>query len=107
MKLDLQKILKALELYREREVVIDPEHAALLVIDVQNFFHRIVRPVLGNIQTVIQFCRQEDIPIIFTRHGHTDPPSDSGALGSNHSSWDKGLAVSSGGDRRIERYRSS
>ena len=61
--------------------MIDPEHVALLVIDIQNFFHRIVRPVLGNIRNVIQFCRQENIPIIFTQHGHTDPPSDSGALG--------------------------
>ena len=66
MKLHLEKILKELKPYWERKAVIDPEHAALLVIDIQN---------------VIQFCRQENIPIIFTRHGHTDPPSDSGALG--------------------------
>jgi len=31
--------LKALELYREREVVIDPEHAVLLIMDIQNSFH--------------------------------------------------------------------
>ncbi|HUL31631.1 MAG TPA: isochorismatase family protein [Thermodesulfobacteriota bacterium] len=37
---------------------------------------------MGNIQNVIQFCRQENIPVIFTQHGHTDPPSDRGALGS-------------------------
>ena len=81
MKLNLENILKELKSYRERKAVIDPTHAALLVIDIQNFFHRMVRPVMGNIQNVIQFCRQENIPIIFTQHGHTDSPSDSGALG--------------------------
>ena len=56
MKLDLEKVLKELEPYRERKAVIDPKHSALLVIDIQNFFHRIVRPVLENIQNVIQSC---------------------------------------------------
>jgi isochorismate hydrolase len=81
MKLNLDQLLKELKPYRERKGVIDPKHAALLVIDIQNFFHRIVRPVLENIQNVIQFCRQKNIPIIFTQHGHTDLRSDVGVLG--------------------------
>jgi isochorismate hydrolase len=81
MKLDLEKVLRELKPYRERKGEIDSRHAALLVIDLQNFFRRIVRPVLENIQKVIQFCRQQNIPVIFTQHGHTDPPSDVGVLG--------------------------
>ncbi len=81
MKLDLENILKELKPYRERKAEIDSRHAALLVIDLQNFFRRIIRPVLENIQKVIQCCRQEDISVIFTQHGHTDPPSDVGILG--------------------------
>ena len=81
MKHNLENILKELKPYRERKAAIDPTRASLVVIDIQNFFYRIVRPVLGNIQNVIRFCRQQSIPIIFTQHGHTDPPSDSGALG--------------------------
>jgi isochorismate hydrolase len=81
MKLDLEKILKELEPYRKRKVEIDSRHAALLVIDIQNYFHQIVQPILKNLLKVIQFCRREDVPIIFTQHGHTDDPSDSGALG--------------------------
>jgi nicotinamidase-related amidase len=81
MKLDLEKILKELGPYRERKAMVDPTHAALLVIDIQNFFHKIAQPVLGNILRVIQSCRQKDVPIIFTQHGHTDPPSDGGVLG--------------------------
>jgi isochorismate hydrolase len=81
MKLNLEKILKELKPYRERRARIDPKHSALLVIDPQNYFQRIVRPVLGNIQNVIQSCRQKNIPIIFTQHGHTDAASDGGILG--------------------------
>jgi isochorismate hydrolase len=81
MKLDLEKVLKELKPYRERKAEIDSRHAALLVIDIQNFFRRIVQPILENIQKVIRFCRQKNIPIIFSQHGHTDPSSDAGVLG--------------------------
>ena len=81
MKLDLQEILKELRVYRERKALIDPGHTALLVIDMQNYFHQIIQPVLDNILEVIQSCRKTNIPIIFTQHGHTDPASDGGLLG--------------------------
>lgn len=81
MKLDLEKILKELKPYRERRARVDPKHSALLVIDLQNYFEQIVQPVLGNIQNVIQFCRQKNIPVIFTQHGHADAASDGGVLG--------------------------
>jgi len=81
MKLDLQKILKELKPYRERKALVDPKHTALLVIDLQTYFQQIVQPVLGNIKKVIQFCRQKNIPVIFTQHGHTNAASDGGVLG--------------------------
>ncbi len=80
MKLDLEKILKELKPYRERKAVVDPERAAILAIDLQNYFKKIAQPVLGNILKVIQSCRKTNVPIIFTQHGHTDPSSDGGAL---------------------------
>jgi len=81
MKLELEKFLKEMKPYRERKAVIDPKHAALLVIDMQNYFHRIAQPVLENILKVIQSCRATNLPIIFTQHGHTDAASDGGVLG--------------------------
>jgi len=81
MKPDLEKILRELKPYRERTATVDPEHAALLVIDIQNFFGRIVRPILKNLLKVIETCRQKDVPVVFTQHGHTDPQSDGGVLG--------------------------
>ena len=80
MKLDLQKILKELNPYREKQRRLDPPHAALLVIDMQNYFHRIIQPVLENILQVIQSCHRRNIPILFTQHGHADSASDGGAL---------------------------
>lgn len=80
MKLDLQDVLIELEHYRERKARVDPDHAALIVIDMQNYFRRIVLPILENILEVIRFCRGREIPVIFTQHGHTDPVSDGGLL---------------------------
>jgi isochorismate hydrolase len=81
MKLDLEKILRELKPYRERKAQIDPRHCALLAIDMQNYFQRIAQPVLKNILRVIQACRAQNIPILFTQHGHTHPDSDGGILG--------------------------
>ena len=81
MKIDLEKILKELGPYRERKAMVNPEQAVLLVIDMQNYFHRIIQPVLKNLSRVIQSCRQKEVLIIFTQHGHTHPSSDGGVLG--------------------------
>jgi len=81
MKLDLEEILKELKPYRERKAMVDPTHAALLVIDMQNYFHQIIQPVLKNLSRLVQSCRLKEIPIIFSQHGHTDSPSDRGVLG--------------------------
>ena len=81
MKLDLEKILRELEPYRERKARIDLKHAGLLVIDMQNYFRRIIQPVLGNILRVIQSCRQGNVAVVFTQHGHAKQASDGGALG--------------------------
>ncbi len=81
MKLNLNKILEELKPYRKRKTQIDQKRAAVLAIDMQNFFHQIAQPVLKNVSRVIQTCRQKNIPVIFTQHGHTEPDSDGGLLG--------------------------
>ncbi|OGP89682.1 MAG: hypothetical protein A2156_00530 [Deltaproteobacteria bacterium RBG_16_48_10] len=81
MKIDLPKLLKTVGSYRKRKAHLDPKRTALLIIDLQNFFGEIVKPVLGNILEVIQTCRQYPVPIIFTQHGHTEPDSNGGMLG--------------------------
>jgi len=81
MKFEFEKILKELKPYRERKARINPQQAALLAIDMQNYFSRIAQPVLKNILRVTQTCRQKNIPVIFTQHGHTEPEKDGGVLG--------------------------
>ncbi|KAL1635928.1 hypothetical protein SLS58_010033 [Diplodia intermedia] len=51
-----------------------PQHTALLVIDVQNFFTPMTKQALPQITTLIHHFRAQALPVIFTQHGH--PPSD-------------------------------
>lgn len=53
---------------------------ALLVIDMQKFFHSIAKPILSDLKLLITEFRNHNIPIIYTRHGHKDPPKDGGML---------------------------
>ncbi|XP_010274888.1 PREDICTED: nicotinamidase 2-like [Nelumbo nucifera] len=58
----------------------DPKTAVLLVIDMQNYFSSMGKPILPNINTTIGLCRSVSVPVIFTRHCHKSP-SDYGMLG--------------------------
>ncbi|KAI1707637.1 isochorismatase family domain-containing protein [Ditylenchus destructor] len=60
--------------------MIDVSHAALLVIDMQEFFHDTGSKVLANINSTIAECRSSEVPIIFTQHGHKYGKLDSGVL---------------------------
>ncbi|GMN52520.1 hypothetical protein TIFTF001_021669 [Ficus carica] len=51
----------------------DPKSAALLVIDVQNHFSSIAKPILPNLLSTISLCRRASIPVFFTRHRHKSP----------------------------------
>jgi isochorismate hydrolase len=97
MKMDLNMTLKDLSPYRKRTAQIDTRHAALLAIDLQNYFQPIAQPVLKNILQAIQSYRQENVPIIFTQHGHTEPDSDGGILGE----WWGGLIIAGTEDWRF------
>ncbi|KAF4387053.1 hypothetical protein G4B88_024625 [Cannabis sativa] len=48
----------------------NPRSAALLVIDVQNYFSSMAKPILPNLLSTIRLCRRASIPVIFTRHCH-------------------------------------
>jgi isochorismate hydrolase len=57
-----------------------PERAALLVIDMQHYFKVVAEPIMANVASLIQTCREIGIPVIHTRHGHQDPKQDGGML---------------------------
>ncbi|XP_028776768.1 nicotinamidase 2-like [Neltuma alba] len=51
----------------------DPKSSALLVIDMQNCFSSVAKPILSNLSTTTDLCRKASIPVIFTRHCHKSP----------------------------------
>ncbi|PON34929.1 Isochorismatase-like [Parasponia andersonii] len=57
----------------------NPRAAALLVIDIQNYFSAIAKPILPNLLATIRLCRRASIPVIFIRHCHKSP-ADHGLL---------------------------
>ncbi|GER48276.1 peroxyureidoacrylate/ ureidoacrylateamidohydrolase RutB [Striga asiatica] len=55
----------------------DPSSAALLVIDIQNHFDSVARPILPALNATIDLCRRTSVPVLFTRHRHKPPADDS------------------------------
>ncbi|KAI3767061.1 hypothetical protein L2E82_17142 [Cichorium intybus] len=51
----------------------NPKTSVLLVIDMQNHFSAIAKPIIPSIATTIDICRRASIPVIFTRHYHKSP----------------------------------
>ena len=58
----------------------DQDQAAVILIDLQEYFRGIIDPILDNIVRLISVIREKNIPLFFTQHGH-DPKSDHGMLG--------------------------
>ena len=58
----------------------DPKTSVLLVIDMQNYFSSIAKPIIPSITTTIDMCRRASIPVIYSRHSHKSP-ADYGMLG--------------------------
>jgi nicotinamidase-related amidase len=49
---------------------------ALLVIDMQNEFAPMAKPILAEVNATIASARQAGIPVIFSQHGHPDPENE-------------------------------
>jgi isochorismate hydrolase len=72
--------LTQIEPYNIRHACPKPGRCTLLVIDMQQYFHSIATPILGNVLSIIDACRSKGIRIIFTRHGHKNVLEDGGML---------------------------
>ena len=55
--------------------------ACLLVIDMQEYFREIAKPILKNVQVLLKEARSRGVKIIYTQHGHNNPEVDGGMLG--------------------------
>ncbi|CAG0886822.1 unnamed protein product [Cyprideis torosa] len=59
--------------------MVTPKKLALLVVDVQNHFRDVVKPVVGTIQELVRAFRAKGLPVVFTQH-HDDGESHSRML---------------------------
>jgi len=72
--------LEHIKNYNTRRALPNLEKAAMLVIDMQHYFHALVAPILDNVLCLIDACRTAQLKIVFTRHGVHDPQNDGGML---------------------------
>lgn len=56
------------------------EVAALLVIDMQNYFRETAKEIIVPLAAFTNHCRENGIPVIYTAHGHKDAERDGGLL---------------------------
>jgi nicotinamidase-related amidase len=81
--------LRRIEAYNQHRLELDPAAAALLVIDMQNFFLDPASPtftcgglaVLPNVKKLIAAFRRQGRPVIYTRHVHHPDGLDVGIMG--------------------------
>ncbi len=73
-------LLDKIEHYNVRSAKLRPDKTALLVIDMQRYFHGIAAPIIKNVVSLIDRCRNNRVPVIYTRHGHRNLDSDGGML---------------------------
>lgn len=68
----------------------DLDHAALLVIDMQEYFRPLAEPTLTPLAALIERLRKSGVPILYTQHGHDEPAQDGGML---YEWWDDHIRV--------------
>ncbi|MFC1682778.1 isochorismatase family protein [Candidatus Zixiibacteriota bacterium] len=53
---------------------------ALMVVDMQEHFRSMAGAILPRLSGLVQFCQQNEVPVIYTQHGHKNTQSDGGML---------------------------
>ena len=72
--------LEQIKNYNTRSAMPIVEKTAMLVIDMQHYFHGLISPMLDRVLSLIDACRSAQVKIVFTRHGVHDPETDGGML---------------------------
>ena len=72
--------LEQIKNYNIRRALPILEKTALMVIDMQHYFHGLIAPILDNVLSLVDACRAAQVKIMFTRHGLHDPQNDGGML---------------------------
>ncbi|MGB9771323.1 MAG: cysteine hydrolase family protein [Candidatus Kapaibacteriota bacterium] len=97
LKIKAQEWLNLIESFNTHQLELNPRKSALLVIDMQKFFLDPNSPtftcggiaVIDNIKFLIQKYRENNLPVIFTRHVHDKDGVDAGIM----KWWWQGMCV--------------
>lgn len=79
--MDRQELLQLVPEAGWRHAIPSIEKTALLVIDMQEYFRSMARGIIPHLEKLIPICRESNVPVIYTQHGHDDPDQDGGMLG--------------------------
>ncbi len=91
--MDIEDIIRQ---FNTHDWIPEESRTAVLLIDLQEYFRGIIKPILDNVVRLISATREKHIPLIFTQHGHT-PRSDHGMLGR----WWADLIIEGSTDARL------
>jgi isochorismate hydrolase len=91
--MDIEDIIRQ---YNTHDWTPEEGRTAVLLIDLQEYFRGIIKPILDNVVRLISATREKHIPLIFTQHGHA-PRSDHGMLGR----WWADLIIEGSTDARL------
>ncbi len=58
----------------------DPLRAALLLVDLQEYFRPVAAPILPALIRLVARCRARGVAVLHTQHGHAEPSRDGGML---------------------------
>jgi len=75
--IDSEEIIQSLNTHHW---VPSKEKAAILLIDLQEYFRGIINPILDNLKRIINVAREGGVLLFFTQHGH-ESVEESGMLG--------------------------
>ena len=89
-----KQLLKLIPEARWRQAKPSVGETALLVIDMQEYFRSMVTHIIPNLEKLISVCRESNVPVVYTQHGHDDPEQDGGMLGEW---WGELILTGSGG----------
>ncbi|MBN2600610.1 MAG: cysteine hydrolase, partial [Candidatus Marinimicrobia bacterium] len=93
--------------YNTHKFTLNPNNAALLVIDMQEFFLDPASPsftcggpaILANLKTLIRAFRQAGRPVIYTKHVHHPEKLDAGIMGW----WWDGMCLENSPESEIQK----
>ncbi|MEW6744044.1 MAG: isochorismatase family protein [Planctomycetota bacterium] len=93
----IDRWLRAVRPYARPFPTLRASASALLVIDMQEYFASLCKPIVATVAHAVATCRARGATVVLTQHGHSDPATDGGKL----SSWWGDLIIEGSHDHQL------